>query len=104
MWRHGRQFEIKIIELAMPLRLALMVPISNGRIQVFEEQIIELIDHFIELGYTTQNQEQLQFDQIRDFWESKSPHEFDYKANQIALEILSKTGNKLSLENPLEPG
>lgn len=34
--KHGRLFEHKILDLAIPLRLSLMVPISNGRIQIFE--------------------------------------------------------------------
>ena len=49
-------FDEKICQLAMPLRLSLMVPISNARIQIFEPQIIELIEAFIEKGFTVQNQ------------------------------------------------
>ena len=53
--RRGKLFEEKIKKLAMPLRLSLMVPISNGRIQLFEPQIIELIDRLLEEGFTVED-------------------------------------------------
>jgi hypothetical protein len=75
----GKTFEEKINKLAMPLRLSLMVPISNARIQIFEPQIIELIDIFLEKGFTVQNQQKLQVRQGDEFWESDTPHCFEYK-------------------------
>lgn len=45
--------------LAMPLRLSLMVPISNKRIQIFEPSIINLIDFLIDKGFTYDNQQKL---------------------------------------------
>lgn len=56
---HGRLFERKIKELAIPLRLSLMVPISHGRIQIFEPQIIELIEYLVKEKFTTENQREL---------------------------------------------
>ena len=58
----GRDFDQAIQHLAMPLRMSLMVPISNGRIQVFEKQIIDLINYFIGQGYTTEKQRELQME------------------------------------------
>jgi hypothetical protein len=51
---HGDKFENRITQLAMPMRLSLMVPISNKRISVFEPQIIELMNYFIDKGFTFQ--------------------------------------------------
>jgi hypothetical protein len=39
----------------MPLRLSIMVLISNRRVQIFEWQIMELIDFLIDEGYTLEN-------------------------------------------------
>ena len=80
-----------------------MAPISFKKISIFETQLIDLIDHFINKGYTTENQEKLIIEQQEHFWNSSSPEEYPFKLYQIALESLCKS-LKLSSDKPLLPG
>jgi hypothetical protein len=36
----------------MPLRLSLMVPISSRKLQIFDPEIIKIMDFFIKENYT----------------------------------------------------
>lgn len=100
--QQGIDFEEKIKKLAMPLRLSLMVPISNRRVQIFEPSIISLIDHFIDKGFTYEKQQDLQGQQEEQFWNSDQPHLFEYKMCQIGLEHLAKVSGVLDITQPLD--
>ena len=51
----GKEFEKKIKILAMPFRFSIMVLVSNRRVQIFEKQIIELMDFLIQEEWTQEN-------------------------------------------------
>ena len=42
-----QSFDEKILKLAIPLRLSIMTLVSNAKVQVFEPQILEMIDKFV---------------------------------------------------------
>ena len=48
----ARDFDELTARLAMPLRLSLMVPISNRNIQIFDDNIIDLIKHLASINYS----------------------------------------------------
>ena len=70
----------------MPLRLSIMVPISNRRLQIFDSEIIEIMKFFIKQNYTIEKHADLIIQQEQEFWNSRSPEQFKFKLYQIALE------------------
>ena len=113
---HKERFDESISRLAMPLRFSLMVPISMRRIQIFEPQIVDLIDHFVDqCGFTYEEQMSCQTKQAESFWQTENERkkndgeperygdiwrECRFKIYQIALEEISKRPGKLEVQKP----
>ena len=51
----AEQFNESIKRLAMPLRLSIMVLISNRKVQIFDENILQLIQFLLGKKFTVQN-------------------------------------------------
>lgn len=86
----------------MPFRFSIMSLVSNGRVQVYEPQILDLIRHLINKGFTVGSQKEFQKKQASEFWGADDPSGFDYKLYQIAIEYVAKA-SVLASARPLQP-